>query len=278
MKIAVTGFHGRLGSALVLAGCDPLDCDITNTESIQQALYGTSFDVLINCAALTCVDEAESEEGYKKFIQVNTHGVANLRDVFKGRMIQISTDYVFSGKSGPYRENNRQERPVNNYGFSKMGGEAIMISFAKQGDTTVRTTGLFGSPHLTNDLVNFIVHEVRSGRPVEITDDLRGNQTYIPFLAEHLIQLAEMSNPPKLLHLASSDVMSRYEFALLIADVFHLDKKYIMPCKSTDKCLNWVAPRPTMGGLDTTLSKKKYGFVGYTVKEGLQHMYEMGNK
>ena len=53
MKICVAGYEGRLGSALVLAGCDPLDCDITKPDTIKQALYNKSYDVLINCAALT---------------------------------------------------------------------------------------------------------------------------------------------------------------------------------------------------------------------------------
>lgn len=274
MKCCVTGFQGRLGSALVLAGCDPLDCDITNTGSIQQALYNKSYDVLINCAALTNVDAAEGED-YSKFIQVNTHGVANLLDAFKGRVIQISTDYVFSGDGGSYFEKSRMETPVNNYGFSKFGGEAVMIATARPGNTTVRTTGLFGSPHVKNDLVEYVCKEIRSGMPIEMTSTLYGNQTYVPFLAEHLMQLAEMTAPPKLLHLASVDVMSRYEFALQICDVFHLDKRYVLPADSKE--LKWKAKRPTRGGLDTTLAKK-LGFVSFTALEGLQDMHDTEQK
>lgn len=274
-KIAVTGYDGRLGSALVLAGCHPLVCDITKPEQIIGALYNRNFSVIINCAALTNVDAAEDEKEYKKFIEVNTRGVANLRDNFSGRIIQISTDYVFGGQSGPYRENARSEAPVNNYGYSKLGGEAVITASAYPGDTIVRTTGLFGSPHVKSDFVSMVVSNVRRGEPVEITRSLMGNQTYIPFLVDHLIQLAEMKDRiPKLLHLGSSDVISRYDFALEIAKVFNLYSSYILPVNRVD---DWKAKRPTKGGLVTEISKK-LGFIPYTSLEGLQDMYEMEQK
>lgn len=277
-KVCVTGFQGRLGSALVLAGCEPLDCDITNPETIKQALFNKNYDVLINCAALANVDGAEKDDKeYEKYIQVNTRGVANLRDAFHGKMIQISTDYVFSGENGPYKENSRMEAPVNKYGYSKLGAEAIMIGFAHIGSTIVRTTGLFGSQQVKTDLAHLVIDEVRKGNPIDITRSLLGNQTYIPFLAEHLIQLAEMSNPPRILHLASSDVISRYEFALMVCSVYGLDKSYVMPTTNGSKDLGWKAKRPTKAGLKVDLATK-LGFVPYTVLEGLQDMFEMEQK
>src|SRR5512139_2847081 len=126
MIIAVTGHKGRLGSELVRLGCTPLDCDITEYQSIELALHLVKPDVVINCAAYTNVDACENSDEYLDALKVNTWGVEHLRDVFDGRLIHISSDYIFKGYSGPYDEKSLEFDPVNSYGYSKVGAEVIL--------------------------------------------------------------------------------------------------------------------------------------------------------
>ena len=102
---------------------------------------------------------------------------------------------------------------------------------------------------------------------IDVVKSLRANQTYVPHLAEALVVLAILAKPPRVLNLGSKDVISRYEFALMIASAFGLDKELIHPVTNVD---GWVAKRPTKGGLRTNLAEK-LGLPIYTVKEGLEH-------
>ena len=278
MIIGVTGFRGRLGSELVKLGCKPLDCDVVSGADIKRAIDVVNPDVIINCAAKTNVDKCETAEGYDEARVVNFRGATNIRDVFPGYLIHISTDYVFDCKEGPYSEDYDELNPINNYGFSKFGAEAGLISpFSFERTMVVRTTGLYGGSSGKADFVSAIVKALTRKEEIKVTDELYGNQTYIPHLAEALIQLTKIRNPVKLLdkvHIGSTDVITRYEFALMIADKFELDKDLIIPC-SNKEVPGWIAKRPTYGGLLT----KKAAHMNlslYTIQEGLNELKNTG--
>ena len=266
--IYVTGGKGRLGSELVRLGCIPIECDVRYVESVQESLSVTTpKDILIHCAAYTNVDEAETKDGQELALKVNIRGTDHVRYFHKGRMVLISTDYVFSGKRGPYKENSKVDSPVNAYGWTKWGSETVFSTPFHEGDTIVRTTGLYGGPSGKHDFTKLVIDSLRDGKELQITKSLIGNQTYVPHLAEALVVLAILAKPPRILNLGSKDIISRYEFALMIASIFDLDKELLRPVVGVD---GWVAKRPTKGGLRTGLAEK-LGLPIYTVKEGLKH-------
>lgn len=267
MRIGITGYKGKLGSQLVSMGCEPVDYEVGSKAPLN---YG--LDCIINCAAVTNVDGCEvSVDTYWKAIRVNGEGVDCLADAFNGKIIHISSDYVFGGKRGPYSENYNREDDLPTkrmgYGVSKFVGEM----FAKGHDNVhiVRTTGLYGGISKKSDFVSMILDFYNFDSPIlKITSDLRGNQTYVPHLAEALIMCAERSDIPKILHIASKEVITRYEFALMIAFMFGLDKDRLVPVKSS-QVPGWVAERPKKGGLRTGLAKK-LGIPIYSILEGLE--------
>jgi len=270
IRIAVTGPNGRLGSQLVLMGCTPLECDITKPEEIELALVMTKPDVVINCAGFTNVDACETDEGWKKAIAVNMHGIEKLRNVFSGRLIHISTDYIFDGKRGPYSESHKDTSPVNLYGSTKLGGEIVLLhSMSTNPTCIVRTTGLFGGFGHKSDFADAVIEYLSAGKEILVSNELIGNQTYVPFLAEALLKLATMEWTHKIIHIGSSDIISRYEFALLVASVYGLNKDLIHPCNNRD-IMGWIAERPKKGGLKTILAKKLCLPI-YTVWDGIQH-------
>jgi dTDP-4-dehydrorhamnose reductase len=187
MVICVTGYQGRLGSELVRLGCEPLDCDITDGESIELAIFHKKPDVIINCAAYTNVDGCEDTETYKHALSVNTWGVGKLRDIFDGRLIHISSDYIFSGRDGPYAETYTKIDPVNGYGFSKVGAEVLLGTHEKKDTIIVRTTGLYGGCSEQHDFAKLVLNCLSKGEQLRVTNSLRGNQTYVPHLAEALM-------------------------------------------------------------------------------------------
>lgn len=275
MNIVVAGERGRLGSELVRQGCIPLECDnIANDELVAIAFDKTKPDVVINCAAFTVVDISEDKKIYEEYvIPSNVIGPVILAWTCGDRripLIHLSSDYVFGDNAGPYKEVwfdvEKNKFPSSKYAISKLSAEIVMREMP--GVTVVRTTGLYG--YRGDDFAGHIIRELVNGRTIDVTKELRGNQTYIPHLAEALIGLARLDEKPSLIHLASREVISRYEFALMIASVFGYDKTLIKPVKNR-QISGWVADRPTKGGLRIELAYK-LGLPIYGIVEGLESL------
>jgi dTDP-4-dehydrorhamnose reductase len=271
MKIATTGWQGRLGSELLMSGCIPLDCDVTDLSSIKNAISEVEPDVIINCAAITAVDACEGKGVYDQAIKVNYKGVINLLNAFSGRLIHISTSYVFDGHKfgGDYVEEDNKFNPLNGYALTKLAAEAAINTYrhGRPNDIIIRTVGLYGRT-VHDDFVKYVRRSLSEGKQIFTAKDLYSNNTYIPHLAEAIMYVANSShiNVP-ILHIASNDVIGRHKFACMIADTFGLDKHLLLPVKMS-KIEGWVAKRPNRGGLNVELAKS-FGVPIYSIKEGL---------
>lgn len=262
-KIAVTGHNGRLGHELVKRGCIPIECDITSSSDIIRELSKINVDVIINCAAYTDVSACENDEEYKLALEINYYGVKRLRTIFQGLLVHLSTDYVFDGKRGPYSENSPPTKAVNNYGLTKQGAEIYLQSMPFP-FSIVRTTCLYDNYKLDDFVFTALTH-LRIDDVFTATTKLSGNPTYVPHLAEAILMLIKMPQIPEIIHIAGRDVMTRYEFALMIANVFGYDTANIIPTNKNFGAGN----RPTKGGLKTKLAEK-LGLPIYSTLEGLQ--------
>ena len=263
MKIAVTGPRGRLGSELVKRGAIPIYADVTKPSDIKSELAKIDPIIIIHTAAYTDVDGAE--EHTEQAFQVNVHGTANVRDAFSGPIIHISTDYVFDGQHGPYHE---KARPtiLNWYGLSKTVSESMIW----QTDLIVRTTLLYACDSRP-DFVKWVLSKFDAGHAFTAEDNVRGNPTYVPHLAEALMQLASRKanqEPlPHIINVAGRDTITRYDFANRIGSVFHRDISLCYP--SLEKNPERVASRPVHGGLKTDLAERCHVPI-YSVQEGLE--------
>lgn len=271
-KIAVLGPRGRLGSFLAANGAVPVEVDITCPPLLKEARLD-DYDVVINCAGKTNVDDCQQREGqdnptYLRALQVNSHALEYVRRAFSGRLIHISTDYVFKCDRGPYIENDKRN-PVNDYGFTKLGGEVILETYPFDFETViVRTTGLYGSER---DFASFVKGKLHRAESFVAASNLQGNQTYIPHLAEALFAIAQMKYMPDVIthvHVASRNLTTRYGFACLLAERFgYPSGEYVQACRSAD-IPAWVAPRPTRGGL-LLHRAEGMGLPLYTIEEGI---------
>jgi dTDP-4-dehydrorhamnose reductase len=271
MKIGVIGAQGRVGSELVRLGCIPMECDVTNRErcdSVESAFDYVAPDIVVNLAAISDVEYCQLPEHEKEVFAVNVCGAMIVGNVAETRgvpFVFLSTDHVFDGKRGPYKEKDKRN-PINQYGLSKFEAEAIVETF--DNGRIVRTSKLFGWKNA--EIVDFI-SGLRNGEDMEVPTFLRRSFMYVPHFASSLMAyLGRIDEMPKILHISNDEVFGWYGFMLLVADAFGLDIKLVHP---RNKEIQSFAPRPRKGGLNTVLSKK-LGLPQFGSYNGLLRMAE----
>lgn len=265
-KIIITGCNGLLGQKLIqrfqkkfiVYGCDLHDdrlvtevdftyqkLDITNRRATTRFITQIKPAFVINSAAFTDVDGAEIQK--ELCWKVNVEAVENIvtgcRKV-QAHLVHISTDYVFDGSNGPYREEDIPN-PQGYYAKSKLAGENIVVGSPIKW-TIIRTMVLFGhGVNLRPNFVTWLISSLREGKKVTIVDDQIGNVTLADDLAEGLYQVV-LRKKTGIFHISGADILSRYQFSLAIADMYHLDKTLITPIKTAD--LKQKASRPLNSG------------------------------
>jgi len=274
--IAVTGPKGRLGRQLVKEGCMPIYARIDDPAPLSSALTEAAdqgMTCLINCAAYTDVDGAESNT--MEALRSNVLGVYNLATLLppQVRLIHLSTDFIFDGKGAPYPDAlcHEQANPLGAYGLTKYLGECILIA-RRPASVIIRTTNLFGPDG--GDFVSGLRQKLAQEKYIGLPCDLTGNPTYIPDLAAALVKLS-MSKLADIeyygvINLAGPEIMSRYEFGVRIARSFGFDEKLIRR-EITVFLLPGQARRPQGSGLATALAAD-LGLQFRTVDEALKEM------
>lgn len=238
-KIAVTGPYGRLGGELVKRGCTPIEASVTDFYELNKNILDIKPDVIIHCAAKTNVDACETQA--IEAMKVNAGGTCGLCAVFSGKIVYISTDYIFSGDSGPYSEAD-SPNPLSIYGWSKLGGEIALRNRQNADDLIIRTTVLFDK-HGDN-FVTRIIDQFDQRQTIEVPKTLYGSPTYIPHLAEGILASLNQSG---VLNIAGSEVMSRYTLAWDIGQLMGVDVDKLI----FDGPVYGKAPRPLKAGLLT---------------------------
>ena len=212
------------------------ELDITDAAAVREALAGAT---VINCAAHTDVDGAESDPAAARAINVD--GARNVAEA-ASRAIYISSDYVFDGsKDGPYVESD-PVNPISEYGRTKLDGERATLTASPQ-SLIVRTAWLFGSGGQ-----NFVATMLRLGKErgtVRVVDDQVGCPTFTGHLAEALVALAE-GHEHGFLHVAGAGSCSWYEFAREIFERAGVDVE-VQPCSTAE--FPRPAPRPANSAL-----------------------------
>ncbi len=208
-------------------------------------------DYLVNTAALTDVDlcEVDRESAWKSNVELVEHALGYCRKS-ESRLIQVSTDYVFDGESGPYRESDRPE-PINYYGRTKLAAENACRNSSVE-TTIVRTMWLYGRTTMSvegkKDFTSWVRAQLKKGAEFPVVEDEYGNPTHYDDLAYALLKCVETPTP-QLVHAAGSMHLSRLEWAKTIARLYNSDDKRIKGMKAED--LARKAPRPLNSGLTT---------------------------
>ena len=225
MKVAVIGANGQLGSDLVAAfsgngdavrGLTHSDVEISDLQSVSQALKDFQPQVIVNTAAMHHVENCESEP--EKAFAVNALGPRNLAIVARDLgavLMHVSTDYVFDGgKGSPYVEEDNP-RPLNAYGITKLAGEHFVRATTEK-HFVIRTSGLYGkSPCRAKGGLNFIELMLKLAKErgeVRVVDSEVVTPTSTAELAQQMVQLSR-SDCYGLYHATAEGSCSWYEFA-----------------------------------------------------------------
>ncbi len=288
-RVLLTGAHGLLGqkiaeifqreseTELLLTArqqetfyspleYDYVPLDITQRNAVRDLVESFRPDVIINSAAFTDVDRCERER--EQAWNVNVHGVQNLTAAalrIGCAIVHISTDYIFDGKNGPYDERARPN-PINYYGKSKLAGENVLrgsgVPFA-----IVRTMSLYGTGNnIRPNFVLRILMNLRDGKSAYAPIDQWTNPTLANEVAYAILKIVEREKFD-IYHVSGSERLTRYQFAVKIAEVFHFDPSLIQP-KSSDELRN-DAQRPKCSGFITLKAETELGIRFSNVAQGL---------
>ena len=224
--------------------------DITNRNQVKNICDYFNPNVVVNCAAFTDVDLCESHKKVARM--VNVDGVENIIKSVKTntKIIHISTDYVFNGVDGFYSENDLTY-PLNYYGKTKLESENILIGSGRP-YVIFRPSVLYSSNISQNNFFKWVYSSLKNNININVVDDQISSPTFIPELVKAIFT-SVIVDYQGLLHIGSNDVISRYEFAVLIAKVFNFDEKLITKIKTSD--LNQDATRPMNSSLDNSKIK-----------------------
>lgn len=243
--------------------------DITKREEVKELINSFFPDVIINTAAYTNVDGAETQRETAWRVNVKAvEYIADIARVIDSHVVHISTDYVFDGEKGPYSEKDKVN-PISYYGRTKLASEnALRISGAFY--SVLRTNVLYGIIKTgRQDFVRWVVNSVRSGTKINIVTDQFNNPTFLDDLVQAISKVIAKKKYG-LYNIGGKEFINRYDFTLRIADYFKLDKSLINPIVTSD--LKQPAKRPLRSGLITLKAETELKFKAVGVEESFSLM------
>ncbi len=269
MKILVTGGSGLVGKAIKQANTTVVtfghtDMDIAKKDDVFRILNSIKPDCIVHCAALTDVDycETHKEEAWK----VNAEGTKNISQACEdigAKLIYLSTDFVFDGKKGMYMEEDKPN-PISIYAQAKLAGE----DFTKNVDqhVIIRSSVVYGSS--SKKFVWWVLNELSNNRKIKVVEDEYNSPTYVTDLARAILTITK-ADFAGIIHCAGSERISRYDFALKIAEIYGKDKNLIEKVNSEE--LKRTAKRPKDCSLNISKAVKM-GIKMSDVNTGLELM------
>jgi len=281
--ILVTGSNGQLGSELrkLTSGTnnfmftDVDELDLLNKKKLLEFFKQNKIDYIINCAAYTAVDKAETEPDIA--CRINVESVHNLVDIcnkFNVRLIHISTDFVFDGtKSFPYTESD-DTNPLNVYGVTKLMGEEKIVQNLDE-YMILRTSWLYSS--FGNNFVKTIIRLARKNEFLKVIFDQIGSPTYAKDLAVCIVHIIESGVfKTGIYNYSNEGVAGWYDFAVEICRLMQINCK-IIPI--TAKEYNAAANKPYYSLLNKKKIKEEYDVEIPHWRDSLQKFIEeMGDK
>lgn len=266
--ILITGAKGQLGNELkvvsknfygydfVFTDVDTLD--LTSKEQTSEFINKTKPDWIINCAAYTQVDKAESEP--ELALLINGTAVKNITEVIKGtdcRFIHVSSDYIYDGQANtPYSENT-PANPQSVYGRSKLAGEKYAL--LHQGSMIIRTSWLYSS--FGNNFVKTILRHGAEKESLNVVFDQTGSPTYAADLAKAILSIVsgvirnQIAMNSGIYNYSDEGVCTWYDFACEIVKEAGLNC-HIKPILSKD--FQQIAKRPSYSVMDKSKIRENY--------------------
>ncbi len=287
-KILLTGANGLLGQKaaevfareteheLVLADLAPKAeeprrfayhrLDITDKEAVKEFVRNGKPEIIINAAAFTNVDACETERELSW--RVNVDAVKNLiiaSRINSSKIIHISTDYIFDGVKGGYDED-AIPNPLSFYGKAKLASENALVASGVE-FAIIRTMIIYGyGRNVKQNFALWLINSLSMNQPVKIVDDQFGMPTMVDDLGLALVRIVDRERAG-IYNVCGSEYISRYEFALKLADIFGFDKSMITAVKTSE--LQQAAVRPMNSSFILLKAETELGLKTLNVRDGL---------
>ena len=262
----VTGSGGQLGTELLelltggqdtVVGVDRGDLDVTDRTAVHQLVGEVRPDIVVNCAAYTAVDRAESDPEAAMAVNGAAPGhLASAVAAHGSRLLHVSTDYVFAGDADrPYAED-APTSPQSVYGVTKLAGERAVLETLPLGGFVVRTAWLYGA-HGPN-FVSTMLRLAEERDTVDVVDDQLGQPTWARDLAAQLVLLARSDATPGVYHGTSSGAVTWFGLTRKLFRLCGLDPDRVRP--TTTAAFPRPAPRPAY----SVLGHERWALAGLT--------------
>jgi len=265
LKLLVTGAGGLLGSAVAKIASDrhtvfsgfrrrapkfgnPVLMDLLNLERVHRVVLTLKPDAIIHAAALTDVDKCEAEKRVATKVNYEATKTISAAAARTGAyLLYVSTDAVFDGERGMYRETDRPN-PINHYGLTKLMGEEA-VGAARGKSCIARSSVIYGSKPaaLKDNFAVWLIEKLTAGQSANIVTDQFVSPSLNSNVAEMTLELTERSLTG-IYHTSGCSRVSRYDFAEALAATFGLDASLIRAVRMND--MKWTARRPRDSSLD----------------------------
>ena len=265
LKVLVTGSAGLVGQQVVkdlsnshqVFSCyneskpeygDSVKMDLKNREMISSILTEKKPDIVIHLGAMTGVDLCEKEKTSASEINTKaTEIIAKECSKLNSFLVYVSTDYVFDGNLGMYKEDD-VTNPLGFYGKSKLEGEKVVQNFSTNW-CIARTSTPFGLHPTKKSFPMWVIENLQKQKQIDVLIDQFTSPTYIPNLSRMLVEISER-RITGIIHAAGASKISRYQMASMISDKLNLDGTLLKQI-SINK-MKWVAQRPKDSSLDVS--------------------------
>ena len=290
IKVVITGSNGLLGQSLLglllsekekyeVIGFSKgenrsgrndflyISIDITDEVLLKEKLVEIQPNFIINTAAMTNVDACENNKIACNTLNIDVvKWLAEVSDKINAHLIHLSTDFIFDGKKGYYKETD-EANPLSYYGLSKLKSEEILLK-SNINYTILRTILVYGKVFdmSRSNIVFWVKEMLENKKEITIVDDQYRMPTYVADLAL-ACKISMDKKAIGIYNISSSKLLSVYEIAQQIAEVFELNKTLIKPISTST--LNQTAPRPAKTGFDLSKTNKELDFYPKSFKEDL---------
>jgi dTDP-4-dehydrorhamnose reductase len=298
-KILITGSNGLLGQKLVelliaegnseiiatargenrlpySEGYTFTQMDITDPEQVSEVISSVKPDVIINTAAMTNVDQCESDKDncWAQNVTAVEHLIRACKD-HNSFLLHLSTDFIFDGTDGPYKED-AEANPLSFYGWSKWAGEKLIMHSGIKW-AIARTVLVYGVAHdmSRSNIILWVKKSLEEGKNINVVTD----QWRTPTLAEDLAKgctLIAQKEVEGIFNISGEELLNPYQMAIMTAEFFNLDKSLI--AQATAATFSQPAKRPLKTGFDISKARETLGYQPKSFREGIALLAEQIKK
>ena len=247
------------------------EMDFTNPYSIDAVFGKHKPDTVVHSGAISKPDDCEKNQvlAYIVNVEGTVHLMINAAEC-KSFFIFISTDFVFDGSKGMYKEED-ERHPVNYYGRTKMESEDAVMDYESDW-CIVRTVLVYGKPQAGRDnILTVIKNKLEKGEEYNVFDDQVRTPTYVEDLAAAIATIVE-KKATGIYHISGEDVITPYQMAIQAAEFLNLDRSLLKKVVAAD--MSQPAMRPLKTGFNIGKAKTDLGYTPTSFKEGLKKTFQ----